>query len=301
MPFPRIRFCVLLATLILAGGTRPLAGQNPTTRLADVEQTRDSTDGDLSETTADPFPPVAKEHPLLPALRYAQVRLNFVEKNLQDFTCLLVKRERIDGRLRDHEYIRTSARSARIRQGEVTAPFAVYMHYLGPRDVKGRKVLYVQGQNENKMLVRNGGKRFSYITVKVDPEGEAARRESRHPITQLSPQNMARLIIEKIEDDMLADPTGENTEVTFYLGAKVDGRTCTHFHVVHPRRDDNLSFHAADVYVDDELHVPVRVEGYEWPKKEGDDPVLVEEYTFTRLQINVGLTDANFSASLVGR
>ena len=44
-----------------------------------------------------------------------------------------------------------------MRNGQLVVPFSVYMHFLGPSQVKGRKVLYVDGQNEGKMLVRNGG------------------------------------------------------------------------------------------------------------------------------------------------
>jgi hypothetical protein len=111
---------------------------------------------------------------------------------------------------------------------------------------------------------------------------------------------MARRIIDKVEADMRADPTGENTQVTFFLGAKVNGRVCTHFHVTHPQRAEGLSFYMASVYVDDDLQVPIRIEGYDWPEDSGD-PVLLEEYTFTHLQLNVGLTDASFATSLVGR
>jgi hypothetical protein len=173
------------------------------------------------------------------------------------------------------------------------------MHFLGPSQVRGRKVLYVDGQNDGKMLVRNGGRRFSYITVRLTPDSDTAMGESRYPITELNLDTIARKIIEKIDDDMRYDPEGKNTEVTFFRDASVDGRPCTHIRVVHPRPDDNLSFHIAEVYVDDELHVPIRVEGYGWPDDESDEPILLEEYTFTRLRVNVGLTDADFASSVI--
>jgi hypothetical protein len=100
---------------------------------------------------------------------------------------------------------------------------------------------------------------------------------------------------------MRFDPTGENTQVTFFRAAKVEGRSCTRIRVMHPTPDENLNFHIANVYVDDELQVPIRVEGYGWPDGEEDDPPLLEEYTFTRLRLNVGLTDAHFHPSVVGK
>jgi hypothetical protein len=173
------------------------------------------------------------------------------------------------------------------------------MRFLAPATLKGRKVLYVRGQNEGKMLVRNGGKRFSYVTVRLEPDSEAAMKESRYPITETGLKNVTRRLLEKAEEDMLHDPTGANTQVTFFRDAKVDGRTCTRIRVTHPEPDENLSFHVANVFVDDQLGVPVRVEGYGWPDEEDDAPPLLEEYTFTRLRLNVGLTEAQFDPSIV--
>ena len=45
---------------------------------------------------------------------------------------------------------------------------------------------------------------------------------------------------------------------------------------------------------DDELQIPIRYESYDWPQKEGGQPVLLEEYTYTDLKVNVGLTDKDF-------
>ena len=79
----------------------------------------------------------------------------------------------------------------------------------------------------------------------------------------------------------------------------MDGRPCTRIQVVHPQHGEGLSFHLANVYVDDELNVPVRVEGYDWPASGSTEPPLLEEYSFTRLRLNVGLGNADFAPSLV--
>ena len=173
------------------------------------------------------------------------------------------------------------------------------MQFLGPAQYKDRKVLYIAGQNDGKMLVRNGGKRFSYVTVKIAPDSDAALRESRYPITEMSLGTVARRMIEKAEDDLRYDPQARNTEVSFFLGTKVEGRSCTRIHVKHPVRDADFSFHIAEVYVDDTLNVPIRVEGYDWPASDAAEPLLLEEYTFTRLRLNVGLKDSDFSPSLL--
>jgi len=74
-----------------------------------------------------------------------------------------------------------------------------------------------------------------------------------------------------------------------------------HIQVVHPTRAENLSCHMANIYIDSELHMPIRVEIYDWPKDGDDQPILQEEFTFTRLKLNVGLSNADFALSVLDR
>jgi hypothetical protein len=231
-----------------------------------------------------PGPLAPGQHPLVAAIEFARARYENVRENVRDFSCVLVKRERIDGRLLSYEFIRTRVRLQQTQDGRVVTPFSVYMQYLAPAKYRGRKVLFLASDRDGKMLVRNGGARFSYVTLRIAPDSDAAMRESRYPITELGLENVARRLIERAEEDFKCDP---------------DGRSCTRIRVVHPRREANLSFHIANIFVDDELNVPIRVEGYDWPAKPGDDPLLLEEYTYTKLRLNVGLNDADFSPKLL--
>lgn len=242
-----------------------------------------------------------REHPLSPALIFAATHHQHIVDSVRDFTCILVKRERINGRLRDHEYIATKLRRRLVVDGKVVEPYSVYTQFLAPRKLRGRKVIYVEGQNENKMLVRNGGQRFNYVTLKISLDSEAAKRESHYPITELGLSNVAARLAEQVRDDIAADPLGENTTVAFFRGAKIDDRSCTHIRVTHPEQSSEYDFHIANVYVDEELKVPIRVEGYGWPEEEGDEPILLEEYTYTKLKLNVGLDDDDFSPDLLAR
>ncbi len=58
-----------------------------------------------------------------------------------------------------------------------------------------------------------------------------------------------------------------------------------------------MPFHKASLYVDDKLHVPIRLVVYDWPASDGKKPSLMEEYTYVNLKLNVGLSDADFSES----
>jgi hypothetical protein len=240
-----------------------------------------------------------REHPLTPALVMAAKHHQHIEDSVRDFTCILVKRERINGRLRDYEYMATKLRRRRVVNGKVVEPYSVFTQFLAPRKLRGRKVIYVEGQNENKMVVRNGGQRFKYVKLKIALDSEAARRESHYPITELGLSNVVARLAEQVRDDIALDPLGENTTVAFFSGAKIDDRSCTHIRVTHLEKSSEYDFHIANVYVDDELKVPIRVEGYDWPDKEGDEPILLEEYTYTKLKLNVGLNDDDFSLDLL--
>ncbi len=160
-------------------------------------------------------------------------------------------------------------------------------------------MLYVEGRNDNKMLVRNGGKRFSYVTVKLDPNSDAALSESLVPITGIGFASVTESLIGLIRQDIERDPGGTNTKVKFFRRAKINGRVCTRISVLHPTPDPVLEFAEANVYVDDELHVPIRIEALIWPKTTGEAKPLLFEYTYTDLRLNVGLTDADFRSSLL--
>ena len=65
--------------------------------------------------------------------------------------------------------------------------------------------------------------------------------------------------------------------------------------IVHPEARPEYEFHICRVFIDKELKVPIRYAAYGWPLEEGGKPTLEEEYTYLNIQLNVGLTDEDFS------
>lgn len=241
-----------------------------------------------------------KNHPLRRALAYAQAAHKVARESVDDFTCTLIKREQVNGYLREPQFLSAAVRSGQSEGQQVAVPYSVYLHFLKPAKVAGRKVVYVDGKNGGKMLVRNGGKRFNYVTVKVDPFGETALEDTPVPITELGFETQTASIIDLLQDNMRRDPLAENTKVAFYKGAKVGSRVCTRISVVHPKQDKGLEFHKAEVFIDNELQLPIHIQAYGWPTAEGKDPPLLAEYTYSDLKINVGLSDADFDPSRLG-
>ncbi len=235
--------------------------------------------------------PSATAHPLDPALQVAHRSLQNIRQNIADYSAILIKRELIDGTLTDYEYMGIKIRNRKHVNGVMTTPFSVYMAFLKPASVKGREVIYVENQNNGNVVAHEGGMKGRFLpTVNLDPNGMMAMRGQRYPITELGLENLVVKLIEKGDRDR---QRGE-CDVQFQKGAKVGGRECTVLSVTHPVARPYFDFHIAQVFIDDELNVPVRYCAYSWPHAPGGDPILLEEYTYQNIKTNLGLTDADF-------
>jgi hypothetical protein len=245
---------------------------------------------------ASPRPP--SDHPLARVLTFAQRERAYLQRTVRDFTCRVTKRERIEGELQDHQYIDMHVREQGPAGTRVTQPFSVLLEFLGPAEVEGRKALFVAGQNDNRLLVRKGGKRFGYVVIDVDPFGPSVKRESLVPITEIGFPHLLDRTIRTLQQDVAADPSGDNTIVEHITNATIDGRPCEMLRITHPLRREGLQFYSASMSIDSELHVPVRFDVYDWPSP-GQPPPLTAEFTYTNVTLNANLGDAIFAPSIL--
>ena len=167
------------------------------------------------------------------------------------------------------------------------------MKFLGPKELAGREVLYVDGANDGDMLVRKGGRRNAYLKLWIQPDGHLAMSENRYPVSEFGFERLLRRIIEVAETDVAHG----DSLVRYFENAKVDGRPCYGVEVTHPSFAKQFRFHVARVLIDDELGVPVHFASYGWPKNPGDELPLLEEYTYRQVRLNVGLADHDFDRS----
>jgi hypothetical protein len=205
----------------------------------------------------------------------------------------MVKREEINGQLGEHEYALIKIRNRKTRDNKVIVPFSVYMQFLKPDTVKGREVLYIEGANNGKMVAHEGGTAGKFLpTVWIRPDSYLAMRGQKYPLTDIGLENLMLKLIERGERDR--GNTASRCEVTFHKDAKINGRVCTLLQVKHPKPVPGLDFHIAQIFIDDELQLPIRYAAYNFPAAAGGQPTVIEEYTYLNLKINVGLTDADF-------
>ena len=253
--------------------------RQPQYRLAQHTDPVENNSATNPQSTAPPT-----EHPLAPALRWAQAGCDQI-RQLEDYSCTFYKRERIDGELGEYQ-----AMFMKVRHN----PFSVYMFFLSPTKMRGQEVIYVDGRNEGNLLAHSTGLKKSVVgTVSLKPTGMLAMSGNRYPVTEVGILNLTQRLIQIGEKDT---QYGE-CEVQFFEGAKINGRDCTCIQVVHPVPRRNFLFHLARIFVDLELNVPIRYEAYDWPSQPGGPPVLTEEYTYLNLKLNNGFTDRDFDVN----
>jgi Protein of unknown function (DUF1571) len=222
------------------------------------------------------------EHPLAPVIRALKTSQQVIEQDIRDYSCTLVKRERVEGELGEYQHIFMKV---------AHDPFSVYMSFLKP--YTGREVLYVSGQNDNKMVVLEAGFKRYLGKLNLDPTGAVAMRGQKHPITDVGIRNLTAKLLKIWE----AETQYAECEVTTNVDSKINGRSATMVQITHPIPRQNFRAHVQRLFFDNELRIPIHYDAFLWPAQPGDQPPLDESYTYTNLKINNGFTARDFDAN----
>ena len=223
----------------------------------------------------------AAEHPLAPTIRWAHGARQSLE-GVNDYSCTFIKRERIGDELAEHQYMFLKVRHR---------PFSVYIYFLAPDDVKGQEAIYVEGRNNGNLLAHATGLKDTLVgTLSLKPDSAMAMKGNRHPITDIGLLNLTQKITATGERAMQYN----EGNVQYIQGVKINGRIATCMQFVYPVQRKEYAHHMTRLFVDDELRIPIRYEGYGWPTKAGEEPPLIEEYTYLNLKFNNNFTDEDF-------
>lgn len=203
-------------------------------------------------------------------------------REVHDYSAVLVKRERFKGKLGPEQTLFVKVRHE---------PYSVFLHFLAPEKNKGDEAIYVEGQNDGKLLGHTTGVLgWSVGTVQLDPLGSIAMNGQNHPITHTG---LAHLIGQFVE---FAEKNLENPrcQVERVPGAKVGDRPATCVRIIGEEDHPKPRRHLARVFIDDATGLPIRYEKYESDLTPDAKPELMEEYTWLKLKLNPGLTDLDF-------
>lgn len=207
------------------------------------------------------------------AIREAESSLKALEQ-VADYSCELIKRERIGGQLSARERL-----SVKLRH----EPYSVYVRYLSPERIRGQEAIYVHGLNENHILAHPNGLKGRFVPmVKLDPLGKLAMEGNRYPITELGVKHMAECWLKEVRHDVQFTHCDAKT----MPGAKLDGKVCTCLELKRRQRQHDMPYQLTRLYIDPETQFPLRYEAYEWSQLPDGQPELAEEYTYRDLQPN---------------
>lgn len=224
-------------------------------------------------------------HPVSKVIEIAESAYDYLDRKVVDYSGAIVTRQRVSGRLTDHQKM-----VFKIRHRQDAQPFSMYVKFIEPERVEGREMMFVEGQFENRMIVRRGGVRLASLTTAVDPSSTLASTEGDLPVTEVGLKELLSRFIQVAEGEL----GKSNVQVRYFNDARVNNRSCVHIRLLHPIKDDGAAFHWADIYIDRKLKMPVRFAVYDWPSSEGASPGLLEEVTFINVKVNTGLSDADF-------
>jgi outer membrane lipoprotein-sorting protein len=187
---------------------------------------------------------------------------------ITDYTCMFSKHELIGNRIIREDNIEL----------KVKRPGHFYMKWTnGPK--KGRRAIYVVGQNNNRVLINMGGV-MGLLPVAIDPYGKKALKENRHPITEAD----LIIIFERVTENYLrcrTDPEFSPPEISSKGSDTL---------VLKMKFPPGKGYYTRSgcLTIDRKRWLPISIVCYGWNNE------FLEEYSFKDIKINPGLTEQAF-------
>lgn len=206
-----------------------------------------------------------------PDVAEAIARAKAAWDQVDDYTCLLHRQERHGGRIYRQKGIRVKFRK----------PYSVYMKWT-EGGMAGTEALFVRGRNDGKMIAHKGGF-LGFLTFRMEPRDPRAMKENRHPIDESSLGDLLGTVARNHEESRKA---GEGKWT--YGGEETLGDRPAA--VYSAKLPPGRGYYARGIvlHFDRENGLPVRVAAYD------GEGLLLEEYWFDALRLNVGLGDRDF-------
>ena len=196
-------------------------------------------------------------------------------EDIQDVSADLVRQELVGDRLQESETIRWRQR---------VKPHSLHLTWIGNK-LNGRQVVYVDGANDGKMLVRLEGWKGRLGIISLDPSGSAVKWGSRYPVTSLGYDALVRRIIKNYDDAVERESLGI---VDFGLQSLPDHQTHAFEMVLDHPDEQTGDYHKMRIWFDVRTGLPIRFMGLD---KEGR---LLEDYFWQGLKLNQNLADHDF-------
>lgn len=215
------------------------------------------------------------KNPVDPALRLVK-QAKSAYSRVSDYQCVMIKRETINGVLGPNQVVEVKVKAS---------PFSVYMKWQSPSAMSGQEVCYVAGKNDGKMRCKPAGLLGAVGFVSLSPDDPRCKKTSNHPITRAGIGYLIEATLEGWSQERFLNATQVKVGTSTYAR-----RRCTRVEMVHPSSaGGKLKHYKNVVYFDQETKLPIRVENYAWPKKQGEKAPLYEVFSYVNLRLNVGV------------
>jgi hypothetical protein len=265
--------CAGLALLTLSSGATPPARNAPPVPPPAAPQ--------LVAAAPESAPAEAPANPMDEAIRIL-TEARKVYATVQDYTCVLIKKEKMGDQPAVENVMVMKVR---------TAPFGVNLRWMEPKSLAGQEAVYVAGKNDGKMRVRSAGVLGAVGFVSLDLNDARAKETSKHSIAEAGIGNL----LDRYAAGWERERRWRLTEVQV-AEYEYNKRRCLRVETTHPTNPDGRFLFFRNVtYFDKETKLPIRVECYDWPRREGAAAELVEVYSYVNMKLNVGLADDVFN------
>lgn len=195
-------------------------------------------------------------------------RVRSAVASITDYTCLFSKHELVGGRI-----IRENNISLKVKR-----PGHFYMKWT-EGVYKGRVAIYVEGRNNDKILLHLNGL-LGFLNLSIDPKGKEALMENRHTMTEadfISIFDRFSENCERCRKDAGCGPVVSSLKDPDTLEIKAE----------FPQGKGYYT-HLGRLTVDRRTWLPTGLACYGW------DNEFLEEYHFDDIKINPGLTGKDF-------
>ena len=223
---------------------------------------------------------IDEKHPLFIPLQVAHKAAESL-KDVRDYECIFTKRELFDRKL-----LKTTMK-LKFRE----EPFSVYLKFLDKENNLGREVLFVKGQNNNNLLVREAGIKSIIGVITLAPNDKTALADNRYPVTSIGLKLMLETVIKQWEGE---GKFGGVTAQKRPDSKLPSGEICTVYEAIHDKPFKDFKFHTTRLWIEDKTGMAIGIQQLAFPGKKDAEPPIVEEYFYSNLKINQKLTDADF-------
>ncbi len=206
------------------------------------------------------------------------------------YTARFLKQEFVQDELLDEQSILLKCRRE---------PFSVYLAWEAGS--QGREVLFVEGENNGKLIAHEGGWKARLPSMSLKPDCSLAMADARYPVTDAGLAGLVEIMLATHRQD-LSHASYASCTVRKSEGA--NSRPCYEFTTRYKSAAESPIYRKSITCVDEEWNLPLITHHFTWPKKNPagtedalDADTLIEAYRFDDVDFHYQPQAADFDRS----